>query len=987
MSAYQKYNGLLKSHSAAEVAERIVKNFGPHGPPEAMFNKLAPDLKDCLLMLYVPSADGAPRTNNSLSKMIRRKEDQQRARIKNGIAAALADKLWWEVLACDRDPDRWTILPTDTAAGHIDAMEARVAAWWECRRSQNTSVERCLEEMFKHFRWPNKLPAAKTLTDMIAHPQALAIDPHIVHPVVRTWLAALKDQRRAAKMQQQQLSRERRAAREEAKRQALEQRMHEVEQLRVTGRVPDGDHRSWRRLSEVAELIGLSASTLLADMKKGHLIACDRVRANKMYGNYTTLHSRPDLKAYLQAHRPNIDASLMDCPTASEQGLRLQLQEADRWDELLARPYVGEGHKLTAPVNWPAGIALQIADNTTQARQRCLGAPTTPISALEQELQWLSDTWPRVLSDRIQASQWSPSLMAAVHQQLAQSSPSLSHQVVWPNGFLASLERKKLDKLLDGIVSSLAHRKSHLLSFPSGKNLHNPFTWYPRARAQKRSWVLHLGPTNSGKTHHAMTAMMASPTGVYLAPLRLMALEGFDRLIANNKCAQLITGEERQSSTPMGNDKKDPALLHADASLGLINDASQCTHVSATIEAGFDEERVFDVAVIDEAQMINDPDRGWAWAQALAGVRAQQLHVCASLDAKNILLALAKKLGENVKIVEHQRLTPLHEISTPIGLNNLTKGDALVTFSRRQLLGYRSWLRSKGQSVAVIYGDLGPEVRRAEAERFRSGAADILVSTDAIGMGLNLPIQRVIFADTCKFDGVARRPLASHEWKQIAGRAGRHGLYDKGYYGRLSNTPAFSKDQSSEMSWRFRPPVSLVRHLGHQMGWTSLRQVINFWSVEQPGVECSLWWSDPSWMEFLSQSSLSLEDQYRYVHAPINTKDQMTLKGWVNMHALGQAVPLPDGPIPQPASNRVQLESLEMFAAKIRLYRWCALTFPHIYQQDTTALHSALASCIADSLSSMALDNLCDSCGVRLPVGHAHANCDACFRRKRNDWY
>ncbi|NJK42814.1 MAG: hypothetical protein HC937_04065, partial [Aquincola sp.] len=94
-------------------------------------------------------------------------------------------------------------------------------------------------------------------------------------------------------------------------------------------------------------------------------------------------------------------------------------------------------------------------------------------------------------------------------------------------------------------------------------------------------------------------------------------------------------------------------------------------------------------------------------------------------------------------------------------------------------------IAAAGHPVSVIYGALPPEVRRREAERFAEGASHILVATDAIGMGLNLPIRRVLFSTLTKFDGIDDRPLGESEVHQIAGRAGRFGIHEEGFVGVL----------------------------------------------------------------------------------------------------------------------------------------------------------------------------------------------------------
>ncbi len=280
---------------------------------------------------------------------------------------------------------------------------------------------------------------------------------------------------------------------------------------------------------------------------------------------------------------------------------------------------------------------------------------------------------------------------------------------------------------------------------------------FPVARAMRRRVVFHVGPTNSGKTHAAMSDLSAAPTGAYLAPLRLMAMEAWDRLNAAGVPTTLSTGEERV-------------------------EAAGDTHVASTVEMA-DLSRPVDVAVVDEVQLLLDEDRGWAWTQALFGMPARVLHLAGSDDAFGHVARVAALLGEVVEVVRHDRLVPLVAVERPVA--EVMPGDAVVAFTRADVLRLRASL-SRTHRVATIYGALSPEVRRAEAARFRSGAADVLVATDAIGLGLNLPIRRVLFSTLEKYDGRSRRPLTASEIRQVAGRAGRFGLAEAGEAGLLA---------------------------------------------------------------------------------------------------------------------------------------------------------------------------------------------------------
>lgn len=282
---------------------------------------------------------------------------------------------------------------------------------------------------------------------------------------------------------------------------------------------------------------------------------------------------------------------------------------------------------------------------------------------------------------------------------------------------------------------------------------------YPESFAavhRPRRLIAVLGPTNSGKTYDAFKRLASARSGVYLGPLRLLALEAFTRLNEEfGVSASLITGEERR-----------------------IVQGSRVT--ASTIEM-LDTGKPLEVAVIDEIQMLTDPDRGWAWTQAVVGVDADEVWLLGALSAEPAIRALAQRLGLPLEVRKKERKHPLVVANRALAehpqqaLTRARAGDAFVVFSRRDALNLRDDLLAQQHSVACIYGALSPEVREREARRFACGEADLLVATDAIGMGLNLPIQRVIFTSVQKYDGTERAELPVALLQQIGGRAGRFG--------------------------------------------------------------------------------------------------------------------------------------------------------------------------------------------------------------------
>lgn len=297
----------------------------------------------------------------------------------------------------------------------------------------------------------------------------------------------------------------------------------------------------------------------------------------------------------------------------------------------------------------------------------------------------------------------------------------------------------------------------------------NPKDEYREARGMRRKFVIHLGDTNTGKTYNAIQRLKECDKGVYLSPLRILALENYERLNNEGVLCDLQTGEEE-----------------------LITEGA--THVSCTIEK-LDLKRQYDVAVIDEIQMIDDSQRGAAWSRALLGVRAKEIHVCGASNSREILEEIINDCGDPYEIIEYKRRIPLEVQDKAFDYNEVEEGDAIVVFSKKRVLELAEEYSSKGIKASLIYGDLPPEVRRKQYEQFVNKETKILITTDAIGMGVNLPIRRIIFLSVKKFDGEEVRFLTSQEVKQIAGRAGRQGIYDVGYVASVGNNAEVIKDK------------------------------------------------------------------------------------------------------------------------------------------------------------------------------------------------
>ncbi|CAN4092924.1 unnamed protein product [Withania somnifera] len=181
----------------------------------------------------------------------------------------------------------------------------------------------------------------------------------------------------------------------------------------------------------------------------------------------------------------------------------------------------------------------------------------------------------------------------------------------------------------------------------------------------------------------------------------------------------------------------------------------------------------YDCAIIDEIQMIGCRSRGFSFTRALLGLAANELHLCGDAAAVPLVQEILKVTGDTVKVQYYERLSPLVPLKVPLGsFSNIRTGDCVVTFSRTEIYRMKKQIEAGGMHrCSVVYGSLPPETRTRQATMFNdaSSDADVLVASDAIGMGLNLNISRIIFSTLKKFDGVEVRDLTVPEIKQIAG--------------------------------------------------------------------------------------------------------------------------------------------------------------------------------------------------------------------------
>ncbi len=279
----------------------------------------------------------------------------------------------------------------------------------------------------------------------------------------------------------------------------------------------------------------------------------------------------------------------------------------------------------------------------------------------------------------------------------------------------------------------------------------------PERRIPRRV-TAHLGPANSGKTYAGLEALVAAGSGAYAAPLRMLANEAYVRLAERlgSERVGLVTGEER------------------------INERAPV--VACTVEMLSPARR--GVIVLDEVHWAADPERGSAWTRVLWSSGADELYAAGSPDVEPMLRAA---YGEQLEVVWTERLTGPLALVGGVDIGRLESATVVVAFSRAAVIALAARIHAvRGGSVGVLYGAMPVAARRDQVDGFTTGRTEVLVATDVLGHGVNLPCRTVLFAETTKFDGVERRDLHGWEVAQIAGRAGRFGLHEEGLVGWLT---------------------------------------------------------------------------------------------------------------------------------------------------------------------------------------------------------
>lgn len=530
-------------------------------------------------------------------------------------------------------------------------------------------------------------------------------------------------------------------------------------------------------------------------------------------------------------------------------------------------------------------------------------------------------------------------------------------------------EQKKVQDQLD-----TEKRIAHILEMAGDRHwdtlFHNP-------QLGKRKLEAYLGPTNSGKTYNALQALQKlkrGESGVYLAPLRLLALEVCEELRSAGIPTSLITGEEQD--------------IEPNAKV-----------ICSTIEM-LDTTKVYNIAVIDEMQIVADQQRGWAWTRALFQLDADRIFILGSTAVEPMLRDFADSTGDDLDIHITSRFTPLQMIPNPVAPVSIQKGTLFSVFSRNSVIQWGQFFRNNGFSVAQIYGAMPPEVRREEARRFRSGEADILVATDAVSMGLNLPAHTVVIGEYEKYDGSSTTPVPHSLVRQIAGRAGRFGYHESGMVAGTDDIihkhikkAITSKDTHINFPHlTVAPTYEWVDMVMEDYPNTTVQDLLIGW---EKTIEGSKWFTCIDMSTYMEKarvldsvagsSEISMHERLQILTAPVNVRTgQMDIfRKMISGIANNQKI---DAPI-TPTGDMVITDELETAYKSISLYCWFHYRYPNIFPAIRQA-ETERSVCVSKLIEHirLGLKRYCRACGAPLTTHKNVTMCRTCYTEFRRGY-
>ena len=491
---------------------------------------------------------------------------------------------------------------------------------------------------------------------------------------------------------------------------------------------------------------------------------------------------------------------------------------------------------------------------------------------------------------------------------------------------------------------------------------------FPEVLHMKRKFILHIGPTNSGKTYQALERLKTAKSGVYLGPLRLLALEVYETLHDQGVPSVMLTGQE------------------------CIEDEN-ARITAATVEMA-DLDLHYQIAVIDEAQLVADPDRGHSWTRAILGLMADEIHICAAPSALDVLIHLIETCNDTWEVRRYERKTDLVFEDRPFSFpEDVQDGDALIVFSKKSVLDVAGRLEEYGMNASVIYGSLPPEIRRRQMHLFTEGSTKTVVSTDAIGMGLNLPVRRIVFLQCAKYDGTQSRLLTTSEIRQIAGRAGRYGIYDTGY---ITAADQESLDYIRNTYYKDEPDVDRVI-IGFPQVLLDidepLDQILKVWHDQK--IDPPFRKENVDEMLFLYEKAKAVRERipefedkhvlYRMISTPVDIKDRHVVSLWLRYCTDYMA----DVSLEKPSILRKEKNSLlkyETYYKQLDLYYQMSYRLGKerdekwVARERERTEEKIMRYLLRDKVAYI---KRCRYCGRMLPIESPFNCCDRCFYQRR----
>ncbi len=311
-----------------------------------------------------------------------------------------------------------------------------------------------------------------------------------------------------------------------------------------------------------------------------------------------------------------------------------------------------------------------------------------------------------------------------------------------------------------------------------------------------------LGPTNTGKTYWAIERLLTHRSGMVGFPLRLLARENYEKVVQARGAdsVALVTGEER--------------ILPERPSFYIC-----------TVEA-MPLDRAVDFLAVDEIQLGADRERGHVFTERLLHARGKSETMFMGAETVRPLL---KRLVPDAVCLTRPRLSRL-SYSPPKKLAHLPRRTAVIVFSVAELYAIAERLRRETGGAALVFGALSPRTRNAQVGLYQAGEVDYLVATDAIGMGLNLDIDHVVFSSLTKHDGRGPRRLRPAEVAQIAGRAGRH--VRDGTFSALAELGPLDDELVRAVEDHRFDPLDTLYWRNYELSFSSVRALVA--SIEAP---------------------------------------------------------------------------------------------------------------------------------------------------------